>query len=361
LLDAGILEAVQLRNGAVGRPAVMLRLSPELGYVVGLDIGASNTRVLVTNIGGEILFRCSHKSKTYSDNHQFVQEITGLANAAVEQSGVDPARILGLGVAISGVVDSLRGHCFFCPNIPGVRDLALKQVLQAQFPHPVFVADQSHTYALAEKRFGAARGVDNFLLVTVGIGVGSAICIEGRIYRGEMGLTPELGHITVSEDGPLCSCGNYGCLEAMASGPAIVQRVRQALQEGLYSSLGTLPADEITVETIAEAARAGDKLAFSVIDRTGQYIGIAIATALNLLGPQLVIVGGGVANCGELLLDAIERTAKIHALHVISPHVRVVRSTLDEYGAAWGAALSVIEVDLSASLGKVALPARVGL
>ncbi|MGC8880480.1 MAG: ROK family protein, partial [Anaerolineae bacterium] len=287
------------------------------------------------------------KSRAYATNQDFLQDLLHLVRATIEESGVDPGRILGVGVAISGVVDSRNGFCFFCPNIPGVRDLAVKQTLEAALPYPVFVADQSHTYALAEMRRGAACGTENFLLVTVGIGLGSAICIGGQVYQGGMGLSPELGHVTVSKYGPLCSCGNYGCLEAMASGPAIVQRVRQALSEGLYSSLGALRPDEITVEAIAQAARAGDKLAFSALDRTGQYLGIAIATALNLLGPQLVVIGGGVARCGELLFESIRRTVKIHVLHVISPHVRIVPGLLDENAAALGAALAVLELALS--------------
>ncbi|PWH13588.1 MAG: hypothetical protein DDG58_13840 [Ardenticatenia bacterium] len=347
LVRRGILETVDSRDGTVGRPATKVRLNPELGCAVGLDVGASHTRALITDVTGAIRFRTSRKSRAYATNQDFLQDLLHLVRATIEESGADPDRILGVGVAISGVVDSRNGFCFFCPNIPGVRDLAVKQALEAALPYPVFVADQSHTYALAEMRRGAACGAENFLLVTVGIGLGSALCIGGQVYQGGMGLSPELGHVTVSEDGPLCSCGNYGCLEAMASGPAIVRRVRQALREGLYSSLGALRPDELTVEAIAQAARAGDKLAFSALDRTGQYLGIAIATALNLLGPQLVVIGGGVARCGELLLDSIRRTVKIHVLHVISPHVRIVPGLLDENAAALGAALAVVELALS--------------
>jgi N-acetylglucosamine repressor len=352
MIENRLLEENKSDEASIGRPAGRLRLNPELGFVVGLDIGAGTTRALVIDLLGRVLVSFAHKTKSYAGNEDFLQDMAALTKRAIRQAGLKQSQILGLGIGLSAIVDSDEGRCLFCPNIPGPNDVPVKEALAAEFPFEIFVDDQARTHALTEMRYGAAQGMDNFTLVTVGIGLGTAICMNGQIYRGENGLAGELGHITVKEDGPLCNCGNKGCLEALASGPAIVQRTRQALADGVYSSLNSLPPEELTVEAIAQAAQAGDKLAFFILDRTGQYLGIGIATALNILGSQLVIIGGGVARCGKILLEAIERTIKLRTLHVVSPRIRLARSTLDDQAAALGAALAVIDYIFSAPLEK---------
>ncbi|MFB0545893.1 MAG: ROK family transcriptional regulator [Anaerolineae bacterium] len=346
MIERKLIQEISQDSSSVGRPPALLQVNPDLGFVVGLDIGAGTIRAVAIDLLGNIISSFDQKTGVYKGNEELLQEMIGLTGKIINRAGLGIERILGLGVAISGIVDSEAGVCLFCPNIPGPKDTPIKERLEKEFPFKIFVDDQARTHALAEKRYGVAKGVENFIHVSVGIGLGAGICMNDQVYRGENGLAGELGHITVKEDGPLCSCGNKGCLEALASGPAIVRRAREGLQEGVYSSLTSVMEshpEKLTVEAIAQAAEAGDKLAFQIIDRTGQYLGIGIATALNLLGSQLVVIGGGVANCGDILLEAIERTVKLRALHVVSPRIKIKRTALDDRAAALGAAAAVVD------------------
>jgi predicted NBD/HSP70 family sugar kinase len=210
----------------------------------------------------------------------------------------------------------------------------------------VLVDDSACAQALAEVRAGAARGARDFLFVNVGVGIGAALYMDGRLYRGPGGLAGELGHITVDESGPLCGCGNRGCAEALVGAPAIVGRARALLAEHTYPSLlvaDDSPAAPLTIERLATAAGAGDKLAFQVLNDAGEHLGVAIAAALNLLGSPLVVLGGGIAHAGEPFLDAVQRTVRLRSLPPVARQVRIAPSDLDDSAAARGVALAALD------------------
>ena len=197
-----------------------------------------------------------------------------------------------------------------------------------------------------EKRYGIAKSYNNFIFISLGKGIGIGVFIDGKIYRGSMGLAGELGHITVSENGPICNCGNRGCLEAIASSDGIIRRAREGMENGIVTSINSVindNFDNLTVEIIAKAAKDGDKFAYYIINRTGEYIGIAIAAALNLFGSDLIVLGGGVSECGDILLSAIKRTVKTRALDVLSRKVAIIKTQLDDNIAALGAATNLID------------------
>jgi glucokinase len=200
--------------------------------------------------------------------------------------------------------------------------------------------------ALAEKRYGFGRNADDFIYISLGVGIGCAIFIHGALYRGHANLAGEFGHITVEAQGPLCRCGNLGCLEALASANAIIQRAKGSVQSGVYSSLSD-KIDEIyrnaDVKAIAQAAEEGDKLAFEILDRTGMYIGIGIAMLINILNPSMVILGGGIAQSGEVLLSAINQTVRKQALGIISRTVSIQKCQIKEYAGVIGGATAFFD------------------
>ena len=210
----------------------------------------------------------------------------------------------------------------------------------------VSVDDSSRMAALAEHWCGLARKVENFIFVNVGVGMGSGIFTNGQLYRGSRGTAGELGHTTIDENGPRCQCGNRGCLETLVCGPAIVRRARERLEEGVVSLVNKMSGGDfakITPELIAEAARKGDKLAFNIMEKTGQYLGTGIANAVNLFNPELVIIGAGISRAGDLFLDAVKRTVKARALHTASTSVDIKLSELGDTTAAQGTAILVLK------------------
>jgi predicted NBD/HSP70 family sugar kinase len=213
--------------------------------------------------------------------------------------------------------------------------------------------------AIGEAMFGAGRGRANFLCVNVGRGIGSGIVIGGQIYGGGTGTAGELGHMTVDPNGPLCPCGNRGCLEVMAAGPAIAASAIRAVTSGVHTSIRQLAdgrIDAITAELVSEAAQQGDPLARQLIAEAGRYLGIGIANAVNLLGPEIVVIGGGVARAGEILFDEVRRTVERRAFTTRFAMPAILNSEQGEEASAIGAAGMVFEKMISPdNIGSLAL------
>ena len=293
------LSGEDLSSG--GRKPKLYVIDKKIGHVIGVDVGGYNIRVVITDIAGDVLGRLKEKNNFSSDGALLSERVAALISQVKNNVDIGDSAIFGIGMSISGVIDYNEGRSIYCPNIGGLNDFPVKSFMEAKMGLPVFVDDSVRCMAIAEKHFGAAKGYENFLFVSLGKGIGVGIYANGKVYRSSTGLSGELGHITVAEDGPLCNCGNRGCLEAIASGPGIIRRAQEGIESGIITSLNSIIAgdfEKLTVEMIAEAAKQGDKFAYHIINRTGEYIGIAIAAALNLFGSELVVLGGGIAGSG---------------------------------------------------------------
>jgi glucokinase len=223
--------------------------------------------------------------------------------------------ISGIAVAAPGPIDPYEGIIFAAPNIPGWKDLPLQQHLEERFNVPVALGNDANLAALGEWKFGAGQGHHYLIYITVSTGIGGGIIIEDRMLLGVRGLAAELGHITVLLDGPLCGCGKRGHLEAVASGTAIAHWVEQELAQGVVSRL---PANQtLTTKQIASAAQQGDELSIAALARAGTFIGQALADFVHIFNPSIIIIGGGVSQSGNLLLDPMRAGLREH---VITPH-----------------------------------------
>ena len=211
--------------------------------------------------------------------------------------------ILSIGVAAPGPLDPFTGVVLEAPNIPGWNHLPLRQELEERFDVPVVLGNDANLAALGEWRFGAGQGHSNLIYLTVSTGIGGGVICDDHLLIGQRGLAAELGHVTVVSDGPKCGCGQRGHLEAVAAGPAISGWVKEQLANGLESSLSEF--DTITTKQVAEAARAGDRLAQAAFRRAGTFIGHAVADFLHIFNPSIIIFGGGVSLSGDLLLDPV--------------------------------------------------------
>lgn len=355
LQDRGIIHGNSTRPpDGLGRPSTLWTLRPDAAYVVGIDVGAQSIRATLLDMAGQSVY--SERGETAAllarapHGARVSEELAGLVRRTVAASPLPHVRPVAAGVAISGLVDAVHGICYSCANIPGWRDLHIGADMAGLLGIDVLADDSACAQSLAEERFGTARGSRDFLFVNVGVGIGAALYMDGRLYRGPGGLAGELGHITVDESGPLCGCGNHGCAEALVGAPAIVRRACALLAAHTYPSLISADAEaaSLTVEQFAAAAAQGDKLAFRVLNDAGEHLGVAIAAALNLLGAPLVVLGGGVARTGEPFLSAVRRTVLLRALPPVARQVRIVPSSLGDDAAARGAGLAALDRYLSA-------------
>jgi predicted NBD/HSP70 family sugar kinase len=229
----------------------------------------------------------------------------------------------------------------------------IKAILEEVCGKPTLVEDSSRTMALAEQQFGEGKGIKNLVHVSLGMGIGSAVFANGQLCLGHKGLAGELGHITIDEYGELCSCGNRGCLEVLASGSAIIDKVRSALRKGVISSLAGQAEGALTIESIVAAGQAGDRLSQNVISEAGTHLGTALADIVNLLNPQKIILGGAVPQVAQaLLMEPLMLSLRQRAFHHSVHELEVAVSKLGEEAAAVGATLLVPEKVLEDALRR---------
>ncbi len=245
-----------------------------------------------------------------SDQNPGQSLLTAGKNAA--RNRFDPEKLAGIGIGIPGPVDFSQGTVVSPPIMPGWDQYPIIQTMQQWFPAANVVVDNDvNVMALGEIYQGAGKGVDNLIFIKIGTGIGAGIICEGEIYRGASGCAGDIGHISVHKNGPMCHCGNNGCLEAMAAGPAIAERAFLAAEAGkspILLKYSEKNGGFLTAEDVGDAAREGDTLAIEIIRESGQYIGDVLASLVNFYNPDMIVIGGGVSNLGNLLLSSIRQS-----------------------------------------------------
>ncbi|MGD0158105.1 MAG: ROK family protein [Terracidiphilus sp.] len=326
----GIVRSLITRNlvtesegvsSAVGRKPFPLEVRSDAGYLVGVDIGSFYTRIVITDMNGRIAHKHQVETCIPDGRRRVLRRVFECVHQALDTVSVPKDAILGMGIAHSGVIDTERGVVISFPR-PGQmsewKNVPLRAAFEEEFRVPCMLEDSVRTGATAERYFGLGRGVDDFLYIEVGVGIGAAIFFDGKLYRGAGGTAGEFGHITVNENGPLCSCGNNGCLESVASCAAIIQAVRAAIERGVDSKIRDLAGsdlEKISIEVIAQAASENDSLAFRVLQDAAYYIAIGLAHLVNLLNPRLIIFGGALFRAApQLLSDPLKRVIKQRSL-----------------------------------------------
>lgn len=344
LIKKNLVKETGLSSSGVGRKGILLKLNPKAYYVVGVDLGTLNTIAVVVDLEGKIRERIEHPTNGKRSKNEVIQRLKAVIHEVITASNINIQKIAGIGLAVPGLVDSKKGIMLITPNFSW-RDTPIGEILKKEFHTPIFIDNNNNAMALSEAEFGIARGIRNFICVNVGIGIGSGIVINGELYRGETECTGEIGHTTVDYNGPKCSCGNNGCLEVMAAAPAIARRAVKAIKEGektLITELVNSDLDQISAAMVAEAANKGDKLARGIIEKTGEYLGTGIANVINLFNPQMVIIGGGVAQAGNLIFNPLKKTMKKRAFPVPAKVVKIVASSLGRDCTVIGAATLVL-------------------
>ncbi len=352
LLEDGLVSEVGQGQSSGGRRPILLSFNDKAGFVVGVDLGATHILILITDLSGEIVASDEIVFSVSAGPEAGLQKIVQSVRHCLAQADLEMEKVLGVGIGVPGPLEYAQGRVVAPPIMPGWHGVALRDRLEQDFGIPVYVDNDANLGALGEHWRGVGNGYSNLAYIKVGTGIGCGLLLGGSLYRGEIGSAGEIGHVTIDENGPPCKCGSYGCLESMAGGPAIALRAQQSIRAGQATSLSSIqPLEALTARDVALAARAGDTLARQLFAEAGRHIGVALASLANLLNPGLIIVGGGVAQAGDLLLDPIRETVKLRALPSVAQSTQIVQSALGRDATALGAVrLALQEVFRSPAL-----------
>ena len=302
-------------------------------YAIGVDIGGSSAKIALVNRRARIIARASTPCDPRLPWRRVLRTIAAAAAGLGRRSNVR-----GVGVGCAGCIDVAKGVVHFSPNLPLWRAVPLKTFIEESLGLPCILDNDVNMMAVAESRYGAARGALNVCCLTVGTGVGGGLIFGGKLYRGQAMSAGELGHIQVEPQGWSCNCGNRGCLERYIGRDGLIRLARIAMR-GKRSVLTHV--GELTPVAIADAARLGDGVARAVWEKAGYYLGLGMVGIVNLLNPDVIVVGGGIGNAGNLLLNPARRIVRKRALQVPARHVRIVRAALGEDAGVIGAAAEV--------------------
>jgi glucokinase len=309
--------------------------------VIGIDLGGSKILSAVITSQGEALSR-DHTVTPAPEGHEAViQSILESAHRALKEANVDVSAVAAVGIGAPGISNPQTGIVFTSPNLPGWQDIPLRDIMTGRLGKQTFVINDANAAALGELHFGAARGVRDFIYITISTGIGGGIVIDGKIYTGAIGAAGEVGHMTVDDHGPICNCGNKGCWETLASGTALAREARRRIEEGAATSILEYAGgdmEKVNPEAVHSAARQGDSLARELIARTSYYIGIGLANLINIFNPELIVIGGGLSNIGDMLLEPAFKMAGERAYKQSFQAVRFASPELGRNSGVIGAA-----------------------
>jgi glucokinase len=308
---------------------------------LGIDLGGSKILTAVVNPRGEILSSDEGITPATKGRETVVQSIVDSSHRALEQAGVAISEIFAIGVGAAGISNPATGILFTSPNLLGLRDVPLRDIMQERLGKKTFLINDANAAALGEFYFGAAQGAHNFIYITLSTGIGGGIVIDGKIYTGAIGAAGEIGHMTIDDNGPICNCGNRGCWETLASGTALAKEAKHRIKEGVRTSIleyADGDIEKVTAQVIHSAAQQGDSLAKELIARTGYYIGVGLANLINIFNPELIVIGGGLSNIGDMLLKPAFKTARERAYKEVFQAVRFASAGLGRNSGVLGAA-----------------------
>ncbi len=347
LVDRRLIREVGVGASKGGRPPGLIRYAKDAGYLVGVDLGATSLDVAVTNLDAEPIVRRSLEVDVREGPDVIMPIVTAEIEAALGRPGIDRSQVKGIGMGLPGPVEFTSGRPVSPPIMPGWHLYPVRGLLEAEFNRPVYVDNDVNVMALGERWAGLGRDRDNFIFVKLGSGIGCGIFCRGEIYRGSDGSAGDIGHIAVGDNSTVCRCGNVGCLEAIAGGWALGRTAERLAQEGLSANLARRAAAGVHLksEHLAAALGEGDPVVTEIVRQSGHAIGRVLAGLVNFYDPSMIVIGGGVAKLGDLLLASIRETVYRRSLPLATRNIVIQPGALgDDVGTIGAAALVLTEL-----------------
>ena len=312
----------------------MVTTNVEKPYVMGIDIGGTNSVFGIVDARGTVLAVDKIKTQKYEKIEDYVEALTSGMKALIKANDAE-GKIKGIGVGAPNG-NFYTGTIEFAPNLPWKGVIPLAKLISEKMGMPCALTNDANAAAIGEMTYGAARGMKDFIMITLGTGVGSGVVCNGQLVYGHDGFAGELGHVTIRrENGRLCGCGRKGCLEAYASATGVARSAREILTSSTEpSKLRDIPAEEITSLDVFNAAKAGDKIAKDIFEFTGKILGEAFADFIAFTSPEAIVLFGGLAHAGDLLFEPIQRTIDENVMPIFKGKTKLLMSELKDADAA---------------------------
>ncbi len=312
-------------------------------YRIGVDIGGTNIKIALVDFEGKIIYSNTTPTRAEMGFEAGVANIKQAIKDLMQETNESAKTIEAIGFGLPGQIDYKAGMVKNLPNIPGWINIPLGKLIEDEFQIPTKLDNDVRCAALGELNFGAGKGCENLICITIGTGIGSGIVLNGKLVRGASNAAGEIGHIKMTlEKGPLCGCGDHGCFEAYASGPSIVTMAKEFISGGKSAKYKEMATDGIiTPYIVAQAALQGDAVSLQIFKQIGEIIGVGLSSVINLLNPEKIIIGGGVADAGEILLEPIRKTIEDRAMPIQKEAVKVVPAQLANAAGVIGASLLI--------------------
>lgn len=347
LIDEGRIEEAGRSDNPTGRKQVLLRSNPEFGFVIAVDFDAENVRAALVDLEPRVRGPVVEETTILDQgNDGLIAQLLRCTHRAIECSGVMPGKVLGIGVGDPGLVNANEGTSIFASTIESWHQVPLRLIFEDEFFTPTLIANNTRTKAVAERLMGAGEGSDDMIFVEYGRGIGSGIITGGRLLEGSRWAAGEFGHTHVTEDGPACRCGSFGCLEAIAGIGALEASMRRAIRQGGISQALSLAGGEIENLTgwhVLKAARDGDKMSVALVESVSTYLGLGLANLANLFNPSLIVLDKRLSLAGDQFLDQIKRVVQRQALSHVTETLQFRYASLGDEASLLGPALLVLE------------------
>jgi len=309
--------------------------------VLAIDIGGTKLAAGIVDAGGDILARGEVPTLAAEGPERVLERIVRLAKDVLGRPGIPAETIHRIGIGCAGPVDRQAGLILNPPNLPGWVRVPLVEHIEKALGRPAVLENDANAAALGEFRYGAGKGARSLVYLTVSTGIGGGIILDGKIWHGLKDGAGEVGHMTLLPDGPVCGCGNRGCLEALASGPSIARRAREALGTGRPSRLREIR--DVTAADVVRLVQEGDAVAAEVWNETVGYLGLGVAAVITILAPERVVIGGGVARAGDPLFEPLRREVRRRVKLVAVESVPILPAALGRDVGILGAAAVALE------------------
>ncbi len=298
-------------------------------FIIGIDLGGTNLKIALLDLKYRIQDKKVLSTQEFIKKESLILAIIDSINKIIENNKLKKTNILGIGLGLPGPIDTWRGIVHFFPNIPGWKEVNLKSILEKRLRLPVFVDNDAKLMCLAEYKLGAAKDSNNAVCLTLGTGVGGGIIINGELYRGSSNASGEIGHVPLNEKGPRCNCGGYGCLEAYIGNNRIISEAKRLFKR------------DISLEELSSLAKKQNRKAKALWKTFAQRLGIALVGIVNLLNPDCIVIGGGVAEAGRVLFDNVRKVILKRAMSVQARQVKIFKAKLGNNAGLIGAAILV--------------------